>query len=157
MVKSTLSSIAALVLLVAVSVISLRASQPARSRVPDPVSFAPVVTRYCVGCHNQRVRNGNLALDSVRWDDVGASAPVWEKIIQKLRNAEMPPPGRPRPDQATYEAFRESLEAALDSDAVRHPNPGNPAIHRLNRTEYANAIRDLLDFSVDGRSLPAAG
>jgi hypothetical protein len=153
-VKSTLSSIAALVLLVAVSVISLRASQPAsRPRVPDPVSFAPVVTRYCVGCHNQRVRNGNLALDSVRWDDVGASAPVWEKVIQKLRNAEMPPPGRPRPDQATYEAFRESLEAALDSDAVRHPNPGNPAIHRLNRTEYANAIRDLLDFSVDGRSL----
>jgi mono/diheme cytochrome c family protein len=169
-VKSALSRIAALVPLLAVSVISLRASgvsrpsprfdqqasdqpQPVRSRVADPVSFAPVVTRYCVGCHNERVRSGSLALDSLRWDDAGASAPVWEKIIQKLRNAEMPPPGRPRPDKATYDAFRASLEAALDAEAARHPNPGRPAIHRLNRVEYANAIRDLLDFPVDGRSL----
>jgi Protein of unknown function (DUF1592)/Protein of unknown function (DUF1588)/Protein of unknown function (DUF1585)/Protein of unknown function (DUF1587)/Protein of unknown function (DUF1595)/Planctomycete cytochrome C len=168
---STLSRIAALAPLVAVSAISLRAanqaprssraldqhpayqSQPAVSRSPDPASFVPVVTRYCVGCHNERVRNGNLAFDSVRWDDASASAPVWEKIIQKLRTAEMPPPGRPRPDKATYGAFRASLEAALDAEAMRHPNPGRPAIHRLNRAEYANAIRDLLDFPVDGRSL----
>src|SRR5436190_19251674 len=113
--KSTLSSI--FILLVAFSVISLRASQPAASRPSDPVSFAPVVTRYCVGCHNDRVRSGNLALDKVRWDDVDASAAVWEKIIQKLRHEEMPPPGRPGPDKATSEAFRESLETALDRHA----------------------------------------
>jgi hypothetical protein len=163
--------IAALAPLVAVWAISVRAdsrvptssppfehhpsyqSPASVSRPPDPVSFAPVVTRYCVGCHNERLRTANLALDAVSWDDAAASAPVWEKIIQKLRTAEMPPPGRPRPDHATYEAFRASLEAALDGEAARHPNPGRPAIHRLNRAEYVNTIRDLLDLPIDGRSL----
>jgi len=166
-----MARIAALAPLVAVSAISLHGasrvpdsthspdhhpgyqSQSTASRPPEPASYVPLVTRYCVGCHNERVRNGNLAFDSVRWDDAAASAPVWEKIIQKLRTAEMPPPGRPRPDKATSDAFRASLEAALDAEAARHPNPGRPAIHRLNRAEYANAIRDLLDFPVDGRSL----
>jgi hypothetical protein len=163
--------IAALAPLVAVWAISLRAdsqvptssqpfdhqpgyqSQATVFRPGDPGSFAPVVTRYCVVCHSDRVRTANLALDAVRWDDAAASAPVWEKVIQKLRTAEMPPPGRPRPDKATYEAFRSSLEAALDAEAARHPNPGRPAIHRLNRAEYANTIRDLLDLPIDGRSL----
>jgi hypothetical protein len=163
--------IAALAPLVAVWAISLRAdsrvptssqpfdhqpsyqSQASVARPAAPASFAPIVTRYCVGCHNERVRTANLALDAVQWDDAAASAPVLEKIIQKLRTAEMPPPGRPRPDKATYEAFRASLETALDAEAARHPNPGRPAIHRLNRAEYANAIRDLLDLPVDGHSL----
>jgi hypothetical protein len=163
--------IAALAPLVAVSAISVRAanhvsgsgrpfdqargyqSPAAASRSLDPASFVPVVTRYCVSCHNERVRNGNVAFDSVRWADAAASAPVWEKIIQKLRSGEMPPPGRPRPDKATADAFRASLEASLEAEAVQHPNPGRPAIHRLNRAEYSNAIRDLLDFPVDGRAL----
>jgi hypothetical protein len=166
-----MARIAALAPLVAVSAISVHGasrnpssnrsldhptsyqSQSTAAQPPTPASFVPVVTRYCVGCHNERVRNGNLAFDAVRWDDAGASAPVWEKIIQKLRTAEMPPPGRPRPDKTTYDAFRASLEAALDAEAARHPNPGRPAIHRLNRAEYTNAVRDLLDFPVDGRSL----
>src|ERR1051325_700948 len=119
-----LSKIVSLALLIAVSAISLSAAAPRpqgplapvdrhpryQSQQPvapsaAPASFVPIVTRYCVGCHSERLRTANLALDSVRWDDPSGSAPVWEKVIQKLRTGEMPPPGRPRPDKATYEAL----------------------------------------------------
>src|SRR5438552_1495650 len=128
-------------------------SQSSDARTGAPASFAPLVGRYCVTCHNERLRTANLALDTVRWDDAAGSAPIWEKIILKLRTGEMPPPGRPRPDKAASDAFRSALEAALDREAARRPNPGRPAIHRLNRVEYTNAIRDLLAFPIDGRSL----
>src|SRR6185312_4142044 len=83
----------------------------------------------------------------------GEHAELWEKVASKLRTREMPPPGRPRPDAATYVATANAVEGALDAAAAAAPNPGRVPVHRLNRDEYANAIRDLLGLEVDGRSL----
>jgi mono/diheme cytochrome c family protein len=116
-----------------------------------------LVIQYCVSCHNERLKAGNLLLDNADADQVSGAVETWEKVIVKLRSRAMPPPGRPRPDNATYNAVASWLETELDRAAVAHPNPGRPAaLHRLNRTEYANAIRDLLGQEIDGTSmLPA--
>ena len=121
-----------------------------------PATWRAVLDRYCVACHNERLLTGSLALDGVDIEHVGADAEVWEKVLQKLRTQAMPPPRRPRPDAETYGAFAEWLETALDRAAADRPNPGRPTIHRLNRLEYTNAIRDLLDLEIDSRTmLPA--
>ena len=113
-----------------------------------------VLDRYCVTCHNSRLRTANLALDTVTLDPAGEDAEVWEKVLLKLQTRTMPPPGRrARPDPATYDGFASWLETALDQAAAASPDPGRPAIHRLNRTEYANAIHDLLALEIDGPSL----
>ena len=128
------------------------ASQP----VPEASTWRTVLNRYCVSCHNGRLLTGNLALDDIDVEHVGADAEVWEKVLQKLRTQAMPPPRRPRPDAETYGAFAAWLETALDRSAAAEPNPGRPTIHRLNRLEYTNAIRDLLDLEIDSRTmLPA--
>ena len=88
-------------------------------------------------------------LDQMDVSKVGEAAPVWEKVVRKLRGGAMPPAGAPRPDQAGYNSFATYLETELDRAAAAHPNPGRPAVHRLNRTEYANAIRDLLSLDPD--------
>jgi hypothetical protein len=112
-----------------------------------------VVTKYCVTCHNDRTRTGNLTLERVDTDHAERSADVWEKVVVKLRSRAMPPPGARRPDNATYAAAG-WLESALDLAAAAHPNPGRPAgLHRLNRTEYANAIRDLLGVEIDAAAM----
>ena len=116
-------------------------------------TYRTVLDRYCVTCHNARLRTAHLTLDSVDIHDLGADAPVWEKVAQKLRTREMPPPPRPRPAPETYDAFASWLEDGLDRVAAARPNPGRPALHRLNRVEYANAIRDLLAVEIDGRTL----
>ena len=122
----------------------------------DVSTWRAVLDRYCVACHNERLLTGNLALDGIDVEHVGADAEVWEKVLQKLRTQAMPPPRRPRPDAATYGAFATWLETALDRSAAGQPNPGRPTIHRLNRLEYTNAIRDLLDLEIDtGTMLPA--
>jgi mono/diheme cytochrome c family protein len=113
-----------------------------------------LVTRYCVGCHNERLKSGNLMLDRADPSHVGNSAETWEKVIIKLRTRAMPPPGGRRPDSATYDAVAAWLEQELDRAAAAKPNPGRPAdLHRLNRIEYANAIYDLLGLAIDGPSL----
>ena len=86
-------------------------------------------------------------------DGVGSAADVWEKVARKFRTHEMPPPGRPRPDRHTYSAMASRIETALDNAAASRPNPGRVAVHRLNRVEYANSIRDLLGLEIDSRSL----
>ena len=115
----------------------------------DASTWRAVLDRYCVTCHNGRLLTGNLALDDVDMEHVGADAEVWEKVLQKLRTQAMPPPRRPRPDAETYGAFAAWLETALDDAAAAAPDPGRPTIHRLNRLEYTNAIRDLLDLEID--------
>ena len=115
----------------------------------DASMWRAVLDRYCVTCHNERLLTGNLALDDIGMEHVGADAEVWEKVLQKLRTQAMPPPRRPRPDAETYGAFATWLETALDRAAAAEPNPGRPTIHRLNRLEYTNAIRDLLDLEID--------
>ena len=119
----------------------------------DGSTYKAVVDRYCVTCHNERTQTANLSLDTVDIDRVGDHAELWEKVLQKLQTQAMPPPRRPRPDQAVYDDFAAWLVAELDQAAAANPNPGRPTIHRLNRLEYANAIRDLLALEVDTDTL----
>jgi mono/diheme cytochrome c family protein len=115
---------------------------------------AQLVNTYCVGCHNQRVKSGNLALDAIDQQNVANSAEAWEKVIVKLRSRAMPPPNLPRPDQATYDAVAAWLESEIDRAAAAKLNPGRTAsLHRLNRAEYANAIRDLLAVEIDPQAM----
>ena len=102
-----------------------------------------------------RLKTAGLALDRFDRARVGHDAETWEKVARKLRTHEMPPPGLPRPDKDTYDRAAASLEAALDAAATAHPNPGRVIVHRLNRTEYANAVRDLLALD-DRRAIAAA-
>jgi hypothetical protein len=106
--------------------------------------------RFCVGCHNSTLRTAGLALDTLQATGVPANAATWEKVIRKLRGGTMPPQGSARPDAATYQALATWLETRIDEAARVRPQPGRvPAIHRLNRAEYSNAIRDLLAVEID--------
>ena len=112
------------------------------------------VQTYCFTCHNNRLKTGNLSLETADADQVSNSAETWEKVAVKLRSRSMPPAGNRRPDNATYDAIATWLETELDRAAATHLNPGRPAeLHRLNRTEYANAIRDLLDIEIDAAAM----
>ena len=111
-----------------------------------------------MGCHNERMKAqfANLALDTLDVEHVGDVAATWETVVNKLRARTMPPSPRPRPDEETYRTLVTTLESALDAAAAANPNPGDPVIHRLNRTEYVNVIRDLLAVEIDGPTyLPA--
>ena len=113
-----------------------------------------VLNQYCVSCHNEKLKSGELALDTVNAENPGANPEVWEKVVRKLRGRMMPPPGRPRPDESTYDALVSTLEKSLDRAALANPNPGRTeTFRRLNRTEYQNTIRDLLAMDVDVASL----
>src|SRR5687767_2776695 len=129
-----------------------QSSGPSPSRLSTSHPRA-VLQQYCIGCHNSRTRAGELTLESVDVDNPAAHPETWEKVVRKLRTGAMPPAGMPRPDEATYHSLASSLEAALDAAAARRPHPGAPWLHRLNRTEYANAIRDLLALEIDAASL----
>ena len=120
---------------------------------PGPQYFRPVLNRYCVTCHNARLKTANLALDTMDPANVAAHAEAWEKVVRKLRSGTMPPADRPRPDAATYSALASRLEAALEHAEAAHPDPGGPLLHRLNRAEYANAVRDMLALEVDASAL----
>src|ERR1700683_4963755 len=112
-----------------------------------------LVDRYCIGCHNEKTRSGGLAIDKLDLAHPGNHAEAWEKVDRKVRAGMMPPSGMPRPDRATLDAFAAQLETALDTAAAAKPNPGTTGLHRLNRTEYANSIRDLLDLEIDPSTL----
>ena len=114
-----------------------------------------VLEQYCFACHNDRARTGGLALDVLDLTQVSDDAHVWEEVVRKLRTGAMPPAGRPRPTPETSAQVITWLETALDQAAREHPNPGRPTLHRLNRTEYRNAVRDLLAVEIDPALLPA--
>jgi len=121
------------------------ASASAQDAAARLAPAADLVDAYCVSCHSERLRTGGLALSTVELGDIGAHAEVWEKVVGKLRSGAMPPAGRPRPDEATYDRVAGLLEAELDQAAEARPNPGPlPLLYRLTRTEYEHAIRDLL-------------
>jgi hypothetical protein len=129
-------------------------SQTARAQSTPPASpQRTILNRYCVTCHNERLKTAQLTLDKMDVENVPAGAPIWEKVINKLRTGAMPPASAPRPDKATYDSLATYLETALDRWAASMPNPGRPGVHRLNRTEYGNAIRDLLGLEIDAESL----
>ena len=106
-----------------------------------------LLNQYCVTCHNERMKTANLMLDTLDLARVGENAAVWEKVVRKLRAGMMPPAGSQRPDRVTYQSLIAWLENELDRTATLHAPP--PGLHRLNRTEYANVIRDLLDLEID--------
>ena len=135
----------------------LAAQAPAGQAAP-PAEWSAVETRatlrrYCLACHNDRLRTAGLALEALDAERVAEHPATWEKVVAKLRAGAMPPAGRPRPDRAAYAAMAASLETALDRAAAADPNPGRKAAHRLNRREYVNAVRDLLGLEVDGAAL----
>ncbi len=109
--------------------------------------------QYCVNCHNERSKIAGLMLDKLNLDRPGDNAETWEKVVRKLRTGMMPPSGARRPDRATVDAFASGLENSIDRAAAAKPNPGTTALHRLNRTEYSNAIRDLLALPIDATTL----
>jgi hypothetical protein len=129
------------------------ASTSAPTSPQGPPPDRALLNRYCVSCHNQKLKTADLFLDTADIEHVGADRAVWEKVARKLRAGVMPPPGMPRPDPVARLAFLNRLETALDSAATVAPNPGRPSVHRLNRAEYTNAIRDLLTLEIDARSL----
>ena len=151
--RATVLAIASMWTASVVLAVAAGPQQAASPGVPAPASPREVVDRYCVSCHNQRLRTGGLALDTLDPTQVATHAEEWEKVVRKLRTRVMPPVGARRPDEATYDALIASLETALDRSAASRPNPGGPLAHRLNRAEYANAIRDLLALDVDAASL----
>jgi mono/diheme cytochrome c family protein len=111
------------------------------------------IDRYCVTCHNPRMKAGGLALDARPVANAAGDPQTWEKVIRKLRTGMMPPAGVPRPDRATLDSLAAAVETTLDRAAAAAPNPGAPALHRLNRTEYGNAVRDLLDLPINSAAL----
>jgi mono/diheme cytochrome c family protein len=132
---------------------ALQTAAPAASPATPALSTSDFFSKYCVTCHNDRLKTAGLQLDSLDVNHVAENAQLLEKIVTKLRTGEMPPPGRPRPDGATYSAVASRLEEQLDAAAAAKPHPGRVPVHRLNRSEYTNAIRDLLGLEIDGRAL----
>lgn len=130
------------------------ASQQAQSLSAMSVaSQQALVNQYCAGCHNDRLKSGDFSFAKVDLAHPDQHAQQLEKVFLKLRTGMMPPAGRRRPDQETVKSFTSALEAEIDRVAAANPNPGRPYLHRLNRTEYANAIRDLVGLEIDAESL----
>ncbi len=144
--KPRLTVTCALLLLTAAA-----AAQTRTAAVPPLDSALP--NQYCVTCHNQRLKTAGLALDTMDYTHIEKDAPVWEKVIRKIKTGMMPPSGARRPERAALDAFAAQIETRLDQAAAANPNPGMTALHRLNRTEYANVIRDLLSMDVDVNAL----
>jgi hypothetical protein len=119
------------------------------SRAQSQSAQQQLVTKYCTGCHNDKAKTGGLSLEKLDADHPYQNAETWEKVIRKLRAGLMPPSGALRPDRAALDAFRGTIETSIDTASLQHKNPGTTALHRLNRTEYANAIRDLINVDVD--------
>jgi mono/diheme cytochrome c family protein len=126
---------------------------PAPAAVASTSPAPAFVSQYCVTCHNTRLKSGGLALDALDATNVATDTETWEKVVRKLRMGAMPPLGAKRADEETSKRVIASLETALDKTAAANPNPGRPPLHRLNRAEYANAVRDLLDLDVEVASL----
>jgi len=121
--------------------------------VPSSDAGRALLDKYCVTCHNARARVAGLQLDNVDFSTVAQHGDMWEKVVRKLRTGAMPPAGRPRPAPGEQTSFAAWLESELDRAAEANPRAGTTAIHRLNRTEYTNAVRDLFGIQIDGRSL----
>ncbi len=127
-----------------------------QSASSSPQAASPhraLLNRYCVTCHNEKLKTAGLVLSTIHVEDVSAGAETWEKVLRKLQTGAMPPAGMPRPDQTAYDSFATYLETELDGASAANPNPGRPVVHRLNRAEYTNAIRDLLAVAIDGQAL----
>jgi cytochrome c5 len=112
-----------------------------------------LLDKYCATCHNQRLKTANLTFDAMDLSHVASDGAVWEKAVRKLRGGMMPPPGAPRPDLTAVDSFVSWLETSLDQAAAANPNPGLVPLHRINRVEYSNSMRELFGIEVDATAL----
>jgi len=122
----------------------------AQQAAPDAVQ--KTINRTCFGCHNEKLKSGSLSVQGLKTSAIPGAIPEWEKILRKVRGGEMPPPNGPKLTDEAREAIVGHLETELDANFAKHPNPGTPSIHRLNRAEYSNAIRDLFALDLDHSS-----
>jgi mono/diheme cytochrome c family protein len=153
----------AVIFVAAMSVVAhLRAAGPREQSAPTAAPASSMaaqqralLNQYCVTCHNDRLKTAQLSLEHADLDSVGDHAELWEKVIRKLRAGVMPPPDVRRPARPEYEALRDWLEVEIDRKAAARNavSAGSVILHRLNRTEYANAVRDLLDLDIDVTTL----
>ena len=128
------------------------AAAPAAAVLTPPPHVATFVQTHCVACHNDRAMNGGLSLSAATFDSLDNAA-TWEKVLHKIRTGQMPPAPRPQPPAPDIKAMTTWLQTTLDTAAATNPHPGRVGAHRLNRTEYANAVRDLLSLQVDASTL----
>jgi hypothetical protein len=147
---TALAGAAGLAVAFGVRLTTVEAQQTPVGATPLTSPHRTLVDNYCLDCHDNTVKEAGLSLEAIEAAPVADHADVWERVIKKLRTRQMPPVGEMRPDDGTYDAVVSSLETSLDRAADEHPNPGRTAtIRRLTRTEYRNAIRDLLALDVD--------
>ena len=139
--------------LILVAATALSALVLGAAQSTPPAAPAAVLDTYCVTCHSDKAKAGGLSLERANLTDIPKGAETWEKVIRKVRAGMMPPPGMPRPEKAALDSFAGFFETSLDRAAAAKPNPSRLAMHRLNRAEYANAIRDLLALDVDSAAL----
>ncbi len=143
------STAALAAVLISATALSGQRGTPAPAPATAAASHAGLVEKSCLSCHNDKTKTAGLSLQNLSPTDVPAHADVWEKVLRKVRSGEMPPPNvRTRPHPEATGAFAAFLEATLDASAAANPNPGRAPVHRLNRAEYSNAIRDLLAVDV---------
>jgi hypothetical protein len=143
----TLASIG--VALAVTTLLSAATLQAQNSNSNAAADHGTTMQMYCIGCHSGPTPFAGLNLEPLDFANLEANGAIWEKLIRKLRDRQMPPAGMPRPDEATYNALVKFIETGRDRVAEVKPNPGRTTLHRLNRTEYANAIRDLLAMDID--------
>ena len=155
--RNMLRTIFGFVLLIFVAAASTVASTPTAAFLAQSDQHWGMLTTYCVACHNAKLKNGGIAFDQLDPAGVPEHAQTWEKVVRKLRGGMMPPPGMRRPAHAESDAFVAWMEGYLDAAAALNPNPGDVALHRLNRKEYANAVYDLLGLKLDASELLPAG
>ncbi len=136
-----------------VSTASSGAAASAAETSGQTPSHRQFLDTYCVTCHNDRLNTAGLTLSGLDISDLSANAELWERVLHKVRTGQMPPAGRPQPALAVSHAVTTSLATALDEAAARRPDPGRIGLHRLNRIEYANAVRDILGLTVDAKAL----
>jgi mono/diheme cytochrome c family protein len=137
------------------SVLALNAPAATLSTSVPPADREHMLNQYCAGCHNDKALTAGMSVQGLHADNLGANDATWEKILHKLSLGEMPPKGMPAPSKDQISDFTQWLSTSLDQMAAAHPNPGRATLRRLNRAEYANAVRDLLDLDIDvSKELP---
>ncbi len=129
--------------------------EPIHANARETSAHEVMIQEYCIGCHNQKTKTADISLEGLDYTDVAKNGDTWERVLRKVRTGQMPPVKAPHPEAKDVRNFVNWLEGALDKAAAAHPNPGRQSVHRLNRAEYSNAIRDLLALDIKpGTALP---
>ena len=129
------------------------AAKPAAMAADTAKEEQAMLDQYCVMCHSTALKTAGVVLEGTDVAHVESNTALWERVLRKFGTGQMPPPGLPRPDAETSAHFSNWLEGRLNADAIAHPNPGAPTLHRVNRFEYGNTIRDLLGLEIDVNSM----